>query len=74
MDHHRDWLDAIRGNRPAGSSFAYGGPLTEIALLGAIAIRFPGQELRWDAQEMRFANLADANAFVGPPYREGWKL
>lgn len=73
-DHHRDWLDAIRAGRPAGSSFEYGGPLTEIGLLGAIAIRFPGQELEWDARAMRFTNLPEANAHVAPPYREGWKL
>ena len=73
-DHHWDWLEAIRTNRQAGSSFEYGGPLTEIALLGAIAIRFPEQELNWDAEQMRFTNLAEANACVAPPFREGWKL
>jgi len=73
-DHHVDWLDAIRAKRQAGSSFEYGGPLTEIALLGAIAIRFPGEELKWDAREMRFTNVAEANALVGPPCREGWSL
>ena len=73
-DHHRDWLDAIRGSRPAGSSFDYGGPLTEIALLGTIAIRFPGQELAWDAEGMRITNLPEANAFVAPPLRQGWSL
>lgn len=73
-DHHRDWLDAVRAGRPAGSSFEYGGPLTEIGLLGAIAIRFPGEELKWDAKAMRFTNRPEANACVAPPYREGWKL
>jgi hypothetical protein len=73
-DHHWDWLEAIRTGRQAGSNFDYGGPLTEIALLGAIAIRFPEQELKWDAEKMRFTNIAEANAFVSPPYREGWTL
>jgi predicted dehydrogenase len=74
QDHHRDWLTAIFANRQAGSPFAYGGPLTEIALLGVIAIHFPGQELVWDAEKMRFTNHEEANAYVAPPYREGWKL
>jgi len=74
QNHHQDWLDAVRANRQAGSSFDYGGPLTEIALLGAIAIRFPGEELRWDAAEMRCTNLAEANAHVAPPFRGGWRL
>ncbi len=72
--HHWDWLNAIRTGRQAGSNFGYGGPLTEIALLGAIAIRFPGQELKWDAEAMRFTNSSEANAYVNPPYRKGWKL
>jgi predicted dehydrogenase len=75
LEHHRDWLEAIRGGRKAGSDFtAYGGPLTEIAMLGVIAIRLPGTKLEWDAQNMRFTNSAEANQFVNPPYREGWTL
>ncbi len=73
-DHHRDWVEAIREGREAGSPFSYGGPLTEIGLLGAIAIRFPGVELEWDAEAMRFKTPEEANAYVAPPYREGWKL
>ena len=73
--HHRDWLDAIRSGGKAGSDFhSYGGPLTEVALVGAVAIRFPGRELEWDAKAMQFTNLDEANAYVAPPYREGWSL
>jgi predicted dehydrogenase len=73
-DHHWDWLEAIRTGRQAGSNFEYGGPLTEIGLLGAIAIRFPGRELRWSAETMQFANCDEANAWVMPTYRQGWRL
>ena len=38
-NHQHDWLNAIRENRPAGSSFEYGGSLSEIGLLGMIAVR-----------------------------------
>jgi len=73
--HHWDWLEAIRTNRQAGSDFAaYGGPLTQAALIGAIAIRFPGQTLEWDDEAMRFTNHQEANALVNPPYRQGWQL
>lgn len=72
--HHWDWLEAIRTGRKAGSNFDFGGPLTEVALLGAIAIRFPGEELKWDAGEMRFTNHGAANAYVHPSYRKGWTL
>jgi predicted dehydrogenase len=73
-DHHEDWLEAIRGGREAGASFAYGGPLTEIGLLGAIAIRFPGEELAWDTERLRFSNSSAASTFVAPPWRQGWSV
>ena len=72
--HAWDWLDAIRGGRQAGSNFGYGGPLSQAALLGVIALRFPGETLKWDDQKMRFTNHAGANALVAPPYRQGWKI
>jgi predicted dehydrogenase len=72
--HAWDWIEAIRAGRQAGSNFGYGGPLTQTALLGAIAIRFPGQTLQWDDRAARFTNNEAANAYVNPPYREGWKL
>ncbi|MBN2475137.1 MAG: Gfo/Idh/MocA family oxidoreductase [Pirellulales bacterium] len=72
--HHQDWLQAIRQGRQAGSNFDYGGPLAELGLLGAIAIRYPGVKLQWDGPAMRFTNHDEANQHVNPPYREGWTL
>jgi len=73
-NHAADWLVAIRTGQQAGSNFDYGGPLTQAALIGAIAIHFPGQLLKWDDQTMRFSNNDLANSFVQPPYRNGWHL
>jgi hypothetical protein len=72
--HAWDWLEAIRTGRQAGSNFDYGGPLTQAALLGAIAIRFPSQTLNWNEKKMRFTNNNEANTFVAPPYRKAWRL
>ncbi len=72
--HHKDWLDAVREGRQAGSPFDYGGPLTEIALLGMIAIRMTPQKLVWDTGKMQFTNCSEANQHVSPPYRQGWTL
>jgi predicted dehydrogenase len=72
--HAWDWIEAIRTGRQAGSHFGYGGPLTQAALLGAIAIRFPGTTLEWDDKAARFTNHELANALVHPPYRPGWTL
>lgn len=71
-DHHQDWLDAIRANRPAGSPFEYGGALSEIGLLGMIAIRHPGQRLEWDNETVAFKNEPSANALLDKEYRPGW--
>jgi predicted dehydrogenase len=73
-EHHHDWLDAIRNSRKAGSDFSYGGPLTELALLGIIAVKLAGTKLEWDGQKARFKNCTEANQFLNPPYRTGWKL
>jgi len=72
--HGWDWIEAIRTGRAAGSHFGYGGPLTQIGLLGLIAIRFPGQTLKWDDKAMRFTNHEAANAHLRTPYRAGWSL
>lgn len=72
--HHQDWLDAIRNGKKAGSDFSYGGPLTEIAMLGVIAIKLAGTKLEWDAEQMRFTNCPEANQYINPPYRTGWAL
>ncbi|MBE3133925.1 MAG: Gfo/Idh/MocA family oxidoreductase [Acidobacteria bacterium] len=72
--HHADWVAAIREGRKAGSDFSYGGPLTEIAMLGVIAIRLAPAKLQWDTRKMRFTNSPEANALINPPYRKGWKL
>ena len=73
--HHWDFCQAIRDGRKAGSDFAdYGGPLTEIGLLGAIAILYPTQTLEWDAEKMQFTNFSEANKHLTPTFRQGWTL
>lgn len=72
--HYQDWLRAIRENRPAGSNFNYGGPLTELAQLGIIATKMLGQKLQWDGVSGRFTNSEEANQYLNPPYRQGWSL
>src|SRR5262245_13133469 len=73
-NHQQDWLQAIRNGTKTGSDFAYGGPLTEIAMLGVIALKLPATKHEWDAKKARFKNNREANQFIDPPYRKGWKL
>lgn len=72
--HHRDFTNAIREGREAGSNFEFGGPLTEAALLGVIAMKFPGETLEWDAKNMRITNNRKANKLVTPRFYNGWTL
>lgn len=72
--HEMEWANACKGGRPADADFSYSGPLTEVALLGNIAKRFPGKSLQWDAPTMTFPNAPEAAALVNPAYRGGWKL
>jgi len=72
--HAWDWIEAIRENSKAGSSFDYGGPLTELALLGLIAIHHPGETLKWDSRVMRITNNTEANKQLVSRYRPGWTV
>ena len=71
-----EWARAIRENRPeiATSNFDYAGRLTEAMLLGNIAVRFAGTELRWDAAKLTFPNNEAASRLVRKEYRRGWDL
>ena len=70
--HQKEWIEACKARKPAGSDFSYGGPLTEVALLGVIAMRFKGQKLQWDGPRMKFTNCSEANAYLKPSFRKGW--
>jgi predicted dehydrogenase len=71
--HHRDWLDAIKGGPQASSHFEYGARLTEITLLGILALR-AGKQCHWDAQAMQVTNFPEADAIIKENYRKGWEI
>ncbi len=71
--HEGDWIRACKDGNPASSTFDYGGPLTEMALLGMIAIRMKNKILKWDTKNLRFTNNDEANKLLHIDYREGWK-
>ena len=72
--HEQDWIRACKGGKPASSNFDYSGPLSEMVLMGNLAVRFPNRMLLWDGEAMKVTNDAEANAYVRREYREGWKL
>ncbi len=72
--HHEEWIRACKGGPPAMSNFSHAGPLTEMVLLGNVAMRLPGKKLEWDAANVKVTNASEANQFVRREYREGWTL
>lgn len=73
VDHYTQWADACLGKGETTSHFDYAGPLTEAVLLGTVGIRFPHQELVWDAKALKITNHAEANEWLTKPYRKGWE-
>ena len=72
--HEKDWIRACKGGVAACSNFDYSGPLSEMVLMGNLAIRFPDRKLLWDGEKMQVTNDKAANAFVHRQYREGYTL
>jgi len=72
--HEQDWIRACKDGKPASSSFEYGGPLTEMVLLGVLAMRFKDMPLEWDSANLKVTNLPEADTLIHPPFRDGWTL
>ncbi len=73
--HEMNWANACRGIGEATCPFSYAAPLTEVMLLGLVALRTgQGFPIEYDAANMRVTNSEDANAFLRREYREGWSL
>ncbi len=71
---YAEWINACKGGPPAGSSFAeHAGPLTEMVLLGTLAVR-TGRVLEVDPASGRITNMTIPEEYVRPTYREGWSL
>jgi hypothetical protein len=50
----------------------YAGPLTEMVLLGNVAMR-AGERIVWDSAKLQVTNVRGAAQYVRPPYRKGWE-
>ena len=72
--HERDWVRACKGGKPASSNFDFSGPLSEMVLMGNLAVRYPNRKLLWDGEQMKVTNDAAADAYVRRQYRPGWTL
>lgn len=70
---HADFFRACRDGKPACSNFATAARLTEMVLLGSLALRAGvGKRLEWDGQQKRFKNRPDLNRLLSRDNRAGW--
>ncbi|MGI5914549.1 MAG: gfo/Idh/MocA family oxidoreductase, partial [Bacteroidales bacterium] len=70
-----DFVNAIKEGRKAKNDFEISAKLTEIMLLGNIAVfaQSINDSLEYDAENMRFTNVPEANDFLHYEYRKGWE-
>ena len=65
--HHRDWLNACKGQGPASTHFDYAGPLSEFVLMGNIALRSE-KKLKVDWKNLKITNDEAANRMIRPEF------
>jgi hypothetical protein len=70
---HLEWIAACKGGPTPYSQFEIAAYLTEIILLGCVALRV-GKALEWDGPKMRATNAPEAAHFVKREYRKGFRL
>jgi hypothetical protein len=73
IGHHREWVEACKTGGPTTCNFDYSGALTEAALLCNVALK-TGKKLNWDARKLKAIGCDEADKFINPEYRQGWKL
>lgn len=73
---HEEWVEAIKKGEKSTTDFSYSGLLTEVMLLGNVAVATQDHNtvLEWDGNKMEFKNLPEANNFLHREYRKGWSL
>jgi hypothetical protein len=71
--HHLEWIAACKGGTPGYSDFDIAAYLTEIILLGCVALR-TGKKIEWDGPNMLAKNAPEAAEFIHRKYRKGWEL
>jgi predicted dehydrogenase len=69
-DPFLEWINACKGGPLPGSNFEYAAPLTEMVLLGNVALRARGRKLEWNSARLRFANAPEMEKFLRPEFRE----
>ncbi len=71
---YQEWIAACKSGGKAGSDFAlHSGPLTEMVLLGNLAVR-TAKVLEIDPRSGEVTNATIPDDYLNPTYRAGWTL
>ncbi len=71
--HNQEWFDMMKNGTPAYSNFEIAGYLTEMILLGCVALKVgEGVKMEWDGPKMMSPNCPEASQFVKREARTGW--
>jgi hypothetical protein len=70
---HLEWIAACKGGSPGYSDFDIAAYLTEIILLGCVALRV-GKKIQWDGPNMRALNAPEAAQYIRRANRKGWEI
>lgn len=72
--HMKEWFNMMKDGTPAYSNFSIAAYLTEVILLGCVAMQVGvGKKIDWDGPNLRAKNTRDADRFVKRQYRSGWE-
>lgn len=69
----KEWIDAILNHTQPGANFEYSAKLTEVVLLGNLALRL-GKPIEWDSNSLTVRGLPEADALIKREYRKGWEF
>jgi len=77
-EHEMNWVEAIKGKAEISSPFEYAAPLTEVMLLGVVALR-AGTRIHYDGANMKVTNSVatreqplEGDQLLRRTYREGF--
>ena len=69
----KEWIDCIHAGTQPGANFEYASRLTEVVLLGNLAVRL-GKPIEWDSKNLKVKGIPEADAMIKREYRKGWEF
>jgi predicted dehydrogenase len=75
VKHEVNWAQACKGEAQPSCPFSYAARLTEVMLLGIVALRAgQARQIEYDGSKMQVTNVPEANRFLTREYRPGWEV